>query len=458
MVKAYRFGKSGHPDFPSKYDVGRTVVLQLTDLEGNNNKFYGMEIHSAGVQTRIFTHYGRVGDNGVKECRYFLNVGAADREFSKILKSKKKKGYEEVNLAKSNIGSDQARGKSAGEIDEATKAKAAPKKKAKAKKTGSVPTGIADVVKYLYDEATNALTTAVNVKITADGMETPLGVLTLAQIQKGEKLLKEIHDLVGVGAKPHHGDLFHASGAFYKAIPHKLGRTRAAIQNAVIDSLTKVSQAEETLQLMTDMLTVDGDDGSVLFQDDMYSKYKALGCSIEPVDSVLFKQMEEVIHGSQVKGRRIKVKGIYQVRRKGESEAFKQGLGNVKRLFHGSRIRNWVGILSRGILLPKLVVASGRSRTDTGWLGHGIYFGDAACTSVFYTSAGRKGTRFLTIARVAMGKVKRYTKRMYGMDKPPKGYDSCHGVPGSSSQFSDNELVIYDQAQQQLEYLVEFNA
>ena len=32
----------------------------------------------------------------------------------------------------------------------------------------------------------------------------------------------------------------------------------------------------------------------------------------------------------------------------------------------------------------------GVQRTDAGWLGNGIYFGDAACTSAFYTTPGRK--------------------------------------------------------------------
>jgi poly [ADP-ribose] polymerase len=127
-------------------------------------------------------------------------------------------------------------------------------------------------------------------------------------------------------------------------------------------------------------------------------------------------------------------------------------------LFHGSRIQNWVGILSRGILLPKIVVSLGVNRTDAGWLGNGIYFGDAACTSVFYATPGRKKTRFLSIARVALGKMMDYTKITYGLPGPPPGYDSTHGVRNTAktpSQFADDEYVIYNHEQQRLEYLVE---
>jgi hypothetical protein len=48
---------------------------------------------------------------------------------------------------------------------------------------------------YLYEEATNALTTTVAAKITANGIETPLGVLTIGQIEKGEAILSELYHL-----------------------------------------------------------------------------------------------------------------------------------------------------------------------------------------------------------------------------------------------------------------------
>jgi len=111
--------------------------------------------------------------------------------------------------------------------------------------------------------------------------------------------------------------------------------------------------------------------------------------------------------------------------------------------------------------MPKIVVSMGVNRTDAGWLGHGIYFGDAACTSVFYTTPGRRKTRLMTVARVALGKVKQYTKITYGLSEPPKGYNSCHGIrrqKGVASEFDDDEFVIYDTAQQRMEYLVEFKA
>lgn len=92
-------------------------------------------------------------------------------------------------------------------------------------------------------------------------------------------------------------------------------------------------------------------------------------------------------------------------------------------------------------------------RTDAGWLGNGIYFGDATDISLNYAASGRNDTSLIAVANVALGKMKNFNKITYGLKEPPNGYDSCHGVRGT--EFSDDEYVIYNQNQQKLEYLVE---
>jgi len=206
------------------------------------------------------------------------------------------------------------------------------------------------------------------------------------------------------------------------------------------------------LQLMRDMLNVNGD-GGVLVSNEVDKKYGALNCTFEALPPAEFKKMKAYIEGSTVKAS-VSVKNLWKIRRKGELEVFTKDIGNKRQLFHGSSPKNWVGILSRGLLLPKIVTALGVSRTDGGWLGNGIYFGDAACTSKYYAAAGKRGTKFMTVAEVALGKMQEYRSITYGIEKPKKGYDSCWGVRGSS--FSDDEYVIYDEKQQYLQYLVEF--
>lgn len=464
-VKVWREGTAGSPIFPEKYEIVKRAVLQRTDIKTNKNKYYNIELHTAGGEQRVFTHYGRTDDldrdpsSGRKENRFFSDTAAAEKEYTRLFKQKtgKSKGYREVSLASVKIGSTLGMNESSGDVDSKTlemmKEKSGPKKPKK-KASFNLHTGVRNLTSFLYGEATGALTQTANVKITADGLETPLGILTVGQIEKGEAILKELFTL-HKAKKAKQDDYLQLSSDFYQAIPHRIGRTKRDVQDAVIKTIPSFEEKEETLQLMRDMLTVDGEGAGTLVSDDVDQKYGALGCEISWVEpgTPEYKRISRFVVDSQVKHRRVRVKNIYAVKRAGEHEVF-DDVGNVRMLLHGSRIKNWVGILSRGILMPKLVVASGGTRTDGGWLGNGIYFGDTACTSAYYTSAGRGGSRMMAIADVSLGKMKDYRRITYGLEAPPKGFNSCHGVRGS--EFVDDEYVIYRPQQQALTYLVEF--
>jgi predicted DNA-binding WGR domain protein len=478
--KAWRQGAAGEPAFPTDYEIGSRAVLQWTDIVSNHNKYYGVELHRAapaaaksGARFRVFTHYGRTDDletnpnAGAKESRYFDDEPSAAGCYQSIYKEKTAKGYKEVHLASSKIGSDKARGQASGHVDGKTLEKIAGEKEKREKEKVNRPVStlapaVADLVRYIYSEATNALTTTVAAKITANGIETPLGVLTIGQIERGESILKELYDLFAA-KKKRDGEIERLSGEFYSCIPHRVGRTRDAIRESVIDSLEDFEAKQETLQLMKDMLQVNGEGGDVLFADEADTKYDALRCKMTYLDrsGPAFHEIKSLVEGSQIKVKNIRVENVWSLARAGEHDAFTSNIGNQRHLFHGSRIKNWVGILSRGILMPKIVVAMGVNRTDAGWLGNGLYFGDRSCTSSFYTTPGKKKTRLMAVARVALGKQAEYTKITYGIEKPPDGFDSCWGVrnqAGKPSQFADDEFVVYRTEQQRLEYLVEFTA
>jgi poly [ADP-ribose] polymerase 2/3/4 len=480
-VKSWTSGEVGEPTFPEDFEVLKKAVLQVTDIKTNRNKYYALELHAAGeARYRVYTHYGRTDDletnpdAGQKECRYFEAKWEAEANYDSIYRQKtgSSKGYKEVSLAASRIGSQKARGTNAGEIDARTLERLAQAKVGGEGDGVAIPAplvsklqpGVQELVRYIYDEAKGALTSTVAAKITAHGIETPLGILTLGQIEKGEAILSDLYNLFQKKkAKGRDEEMLRLSGEFYTAIPHRIGRTRAAVEGAVINALEAFEQKQQTLQLMKDMLQVNGEAGSVLFDARIDQEYEALGCALEWLepDSPEFKKISAYVIDSQIKSKKIQVRNVYRARRSVEQEQFAENIGNHRLLFHGSRIQNWVGILSRGILLPKIVVSMGIHRTDAGWLGHGIYFGDAACTSIAYASPGKKKTSLLAIANVALGKVKDYHKITYGLSEPPAGYNSCHGVRARMlvrSEFEDDEYVVYDVRQQRLEYLVEVAA
>lgn len=468
-VKAYREGDASAPTFPDAFDVKKKAVLQVTDIKTNKNKYYALELHVAtdasGAPTyRVFTHYGRTDDletnpnAGAREGRFFDDEAEAEGCYETLYRAKTSgsKGYREVSLASSKIGSQRARGTSSGALDGATLAKARP-----ARAPSALPVAVQSLVQMIYAEATTALTTTVAAKITADGIETPLGILTLGQIERGEAILAELYAEFQ-RSTPDASEMERLSGEFYTAIPHRIGRTRTAAQGAVIDSMASFQAKADTLQLMKDMLGVSSDAG-VLFDAEVDAQWRALGCEITAVDptSQQFKELEAYVLMSQVKSKTVKVKSLFTVKRPSEWASYDGSVGNERQLFHGSRMQNWVGLLSRGILMPKLVVSMGGARTDAGWLGNGIYFGDAACTSAAYTTPAASGTRLMAIARVALGRISKFTKITYGLTEPPAGFDSCHGVRNTAkhpTQFADDEFVVYDTRRQRFEALVEFTA
>ena len=132
VIRSWKFGEAGAPTFSDDFEILKKAVLQVTDIKTNHNKYYAIELHQGTVKAktswRVFTHYGRTDDldsnpdAGQKECRYAATQGEADGIYLSIYRDKTspRKGYEEVSLASSKIGSQKARGTSAGEIDAKT--------------------------------------------------------------------------------------------------------------------------------------------------------------------------------------------------------------------------------------------------------------------------------------------------------------------------------------------------
>jgi hypothetical protein len=72
-------------------------------------------------------------------------------------------------------------------------------------------------------------------KISSKGVETPLGLLALQQIERGEHVLNELEKIIG--DKSLEDEITKLSGEFYSLIPHKLGKTKAQIKACFCDIL-----------------------------------------------------------------------------------------------------------------------------------------------------------------------------------------------------------------------------
>jgi hypothetical protein len=63
----------------------------------------------------------------------------------------------------------------------------------------------------------------------------------------------------------------------------------------------------------------------------------------------------------------------------------------------------------------------------------------------------------MALCNVALGKIATQTTQDGTISAPPKGFNSIHGDPNAEdTEFDDDEFCIYQQNQQFMEYVVEF--
>ncbi|CAF1498179.1 unnamed protein product, partial [Didymodactylos carnosus] len=167
---------------------------------------------------------------------------------------------------------------------------------------------------------------------------------------------------------------FEINLKFYSLIPHNF--------NFVLDLNNRRVLAEKMslCQMLRDMLTVN-EITNWNIKASIEAKYRSLNCYISKIDkdSVEFKKLTNMINSSTDPNEEVIVDSIFEITRQTETINFKATLHNQCQLFHGSKYSNFLGILSRGLLMPKIVVNElGGSRSDIGHLGCGLYFSDSA--------------------------------------------------------------------------------
>ncbi|XP_051760823.1 LOW QUALITY PROTEIN: protein mono-ADP-ribosyltransferase PARP4-like [Ctenopharyngodon idella] len=218
-----------------------------------------------------------------------------------------------------------------------------------------------------------------------------------------------------------------------------------------------VSQKLDLCQLIRDILNVsEATLGSP--SPSSLGKYRALRCSIEVVPP---QNPEFHVVSQLLQDRPVQIQQILRVSRGVELQMFWEDLGNVKPLLHSTSPSSFVGILSRGLLLPRVGVEQhGIERTDIGNLGGGIYFSNSLKTSVKYSKPSvTDGSRLLLVCEVALGRCKDLLKKDATLTCAPDGYHSVHGVrrtPNRLSEFEDDEFVVYNTEQIRLKYVVQY--
>ncbi|NXV74308.1 PARP4 polymerase, partial [Atlantisia rogersi] len=275
----------------------------------------------------------------------------------------------------------------------------------------------------------------------------------LLKVSKAEGILLQVKTALDEGTEE--VALQEMMMEFYQVIPHK-----TEVHCKVSKKL--LSRKQDLCQLIRDMLNIRETNVSCPNPSSL-AKYRALRCKIEAVDSTSYEflNVKQQVLKNNYNDSPVRILQVYRVGRISETAEFLSSLGNIRSLFHASSVHNFMGILSRGLLMPKVVVEDhGLERTDIGNLGSGIYFSDSISASIKYSSPGEMdGTRLLAVCDVALGSCADLYQRDYSLNNAPSGYDSVHGVrrtAGISSDFEDDEFVVYKTCQIKIRYIVKF--
>ncbi|XP_068936622.1 protein mono-ADP-ribosyltransferase PARP4 isoform X2 [Petaurus breviceps papuanus] len=280
----------------------------------------------------------------------------------------------------------------------------------------------------------------------------PANSISLNDVSKAEGILLQVK--AALNKEETTEELRKMMSEFYRLIPHR------STEDEVNQRL--LSKKEDLCQLIRDVVNVSEANLSRSNPPSL-AKYRALRCKIEHVDENTreFSKVKEEILQKNYGNNPVDILNVYRIGRVNETVEFQSKLGNVQSLLHGTPGRNIVGILSRGLLLPKILVEDhGIERTDFGNLGSGIYFSDSLSASIKYSQPNQmNGTRFLVVCDVALGSCVNLYKRDFSLTEPPPSYDSVHGIRRTEhiiSDFEDDEFVVYKTSQVKMKYLVNF--
>lgn len=430
------------------YNLIQKKTLNMLDAIANSNKFYTIELHENNNNYRIFTEYGRTGNSSVKEVRFPISLLEAQKEFDKIVKSKIKKGYREVELIQSTTGSNKAK-----EVIELRDADQKIKTVNIIKTKSNLHPKIQDFIKQIYAESNQKFSYLTTGQV-GSGNANVLGTLSIVQIEKGRKILQEIADTINLKKQVNISDVIKISNEYYSNIPRAFGR-KITPEQIAIKTLEKINEEMDVLKFYEDSIRL----GDITYDTENIDKqYEALKSEIDLLNDQ--NKYDKIVHyvnstESQHHGVRLVVSNIFIVNQK-NAPKFNGNCGNVKELFHGTRSANMPGILSSYLKLPNQL----KGVYITGAMfGPGIYFADQSTKSSQYSCSRFGGTTnkynsaFMFLAEVALGKIKEEYYSAYHYDAP-KGYHSVKGVMGRS--LLHNEYIIYKENQQQLKYIIEF--
>ncbi|KAI3678826.1 hypothetical protein L6452_38129 [Arctium lappa] len=470
---------SGLQDTGHILEHGKSIyntTLSLSDLSTGVNSYYILQIieDDKGSNFHVFRKWGRVGNEKIGGVKLEeMSKADAIQEFKRLFLDKTGNTWEAWEQKKLQ--------KQPGrfyplDIDYGVNKDSQPKNKVKDAKSQLAPP-LAELMKMLFNVETYR---AAMMEFEINMAEMPLGKLSKSNIQKGFEVLTELQNLLNKATDNpvvKESMIVDASNRFFTVIPSV--HPHVIKDEDDFKSKVKMLEALQDIEIASRLVGFDVDN-----DDSLDDKYKKLQCEMVPLphDSDDFRLVEKYLqttHAPTHTDWALELEEVFTVERQGEFDKFapyKDKLKNKMLLWHGSRLTNFVGILSQGLrIAPPEAPATGYM------FGKGIYFADLVSKSAQYCFTDKKNpVGLMLLSEVALGEMYELKKAKY-MDKPPKGKDSTKGlgkkIPNESehvkwkddvvvpcgkpvpsnvkaSELMYNEYIVYNANQVKLQFLL----
>jgi hypothetical protein len=202
-------------------------------------------------------------------------------------------------------------------------------------------------------------------------------------------------------------------------------------------------QSLQDIQVFTKLL----DEGNIENVNQLDSNYLKLDTTITPLDknSERYKLLVEYVdntHASTHTAYKLEVEDIFELSKESENKRYREDIDNKQLLWHGSRLTNFVGILSQGLRIapPEAPV--------TGYMfGKGVYFADMVTKSANYCFASQMAsTGLMLLCEVALGGMNEKYHADYYANLLPPGKHSTKGLgktaPGSGTFIDGGKVYV----------------
>ncbi|XP_046883739.1 poly [ADP-ribose] polymerase 2 isoform X2 [Hypomesus transpacificus] len=391
------------------------VMLNQTNLQFNNNKYYLMQLlqddHAKAYS--VWLRWGRVGKAGQSN---LISCGGdllqAKDVFNKKFFDKTKNewghraNFEKVAGKYDMVFMDYS-------INDKEETLVKPEASAQ-KKTSQLDVKIQSLLELICD--IKAMEECV-LEMKFDTRKAPLGKLTVEQIRAGYAALKKIEECVK--RKGSSRELLEACNQFYTRIPHDFGLKTPPIIRTEDELKQKIALLEALGDIQIAVKMVQSSSNSD--EHPLDRQYHSLNCQLQLLaptshEYQVIERYLQTTHAPTHSDYTMSVLDMFSVDREGEKDSFLSQIHNRTLLWHGSRLSNW--------------------------FGKGIYFADMSSKSANYCFASQQNsTGLLLLCEVALGDSNELLDADYEAEQLPAGKHSTKGL-GQTGPSPDNSLTL----------------